>query len=153
MLQFLDVFFQFESVFVVGENGLLIRWDYRRLIDLLEVPNQLIKELSLVHKYSNLYNDRLTFALYINIFSKSSMNTYSSVKYLYSYRRSFDSQIHGRKVVEPNIAVTHNRHHQSPKLHSPEQNLDQFTEKKLLIKPPKKRKIAQSQGQQGKPTK
>ncbi|CAK70543.1 unnamed protein product (macronuclear) [Paramecium tetraurelia] len=72
------------------------------------------------------------------------MNTYSSLK------RSFDSQIQGRKIQEPNVAITSNRAKKSPRLCSPEQTLDQFIELKPqhIQQTLKKKKVIQ--GQQGK---
>ncbi|CAD8049074.1 unnamed protein product [Paramecium sonneborni] len=72
------------------------------------------------------------------------MNTYSSVK-------SFDSQIQGRRMQEPNIAVMHQRHQQSPKYHSPESNLDNFVNLKAFEQPKILKKKKLTQGQQGKP--
>ncbi|CAD8147648.1 unnamed protein product [Paramecium pentaurelia] len=71
------------------------------------------------------------------------MNTYSSLK-------SFDSQIQGRKIQEPNVAITSNRAKKSPRLCSPEQSLDQFIELKPqhMQQTLKKKKVIQ--GQQGK---
>ncbi|KAM3128446.1 hypothetical protein pb186bvf_019454 [Paramecium bursaria] len=69
------------------------------------------------------------------------MNTYSSVK-------SFESQVQGRKMVEPNLIVLQK---DQKKFLSPEpkSNLDQFTENRPKIETKfKKRNV---QGQQGKP--
>ncbi|CAD8114659.1 unnamed protein product [Paramecium sonneborni] len=72
------------------------------------------------------------------------MNTYNSLK------RSYDSQIQGRKIQEPNVAITSNRAKKSPRLFSPEQTLDQFIGLKTqkISSTLKKNKVVQ--GQQGK---
>ncbi|CAD8159306.1 unnamed protein product [Paramecium octaurelia] len=71
------------------------------------------------------------------------MNTYSSVK-------SIESQILGRRIQEPNVAVMFCKHQPNQKHHSPESFLDQFVNLKLVEPQKILQKQKPPQGQQGK---
>ncbi|CAD8051418.1 unnamed protein product [Paramecium sonneborni] len=73
------------------------------------------------------------------------MNTYSSVK-------SIESQIFGRRIQEPNVAVMHSKHQPNPKHHSPESFLDQYVNLKLVEPQKILQKQKPIQGLQGKGT-